>query len=58
MSLTKDGMVTGYRSAVRCGAMTPEQVLIKLDILKSDGFYIKPSIIKWLKKKQKERNQK
>jgi len=46
--------VSGYQSAVRYGAMTPEQVLIKLNQLKNEGNFIKPSIIKWVKKRMKK----
>lgn len=41
--------ISGYQSAVRYEAMTPEMVLIKLNELEAEGDYIKPSIRHWLK---------
>ena len=52
--MTDDKMISGYQSAVRYGAMTPDQVLIKLNQLEHEGSYIKPSIRKWLKKRTKK----
>ena len=49
VEVEEEKMITGYQSAVRYGAMTPEQVFLKLDLLEAEGNYIKPSIRRWLR---------
>ncbi len=48
-TVEEDKMITGYQSAVRYGAMTTEQVLLKLSLLETEGNYIKLSIRRWLR---------
>ena len=49
VEVEEDKIITGYQSAVRYGAMTPAQVLIKLDQLEAEGNYIKSSIRSWIR---------
>lgn len=55
VQVEEEKMISGYRSAVRYGAMTPKQVLIKLNELEAEGNYIKSSIRSWLKNRIKKR---
>lgn len=44
---------SGYRSAIRKGLKTPEQVLTELDKAAKKGSYVRPEFVRWLKNRAK-----
>lgn len=53
--MTTEKKSSGIRSAVKMGEISPIEALQKLIALERDGCFIKPSILKWLKRKEKGR---
>ena len=52
--MTEEKKATGIQSSVRYGFSTVTEELEKLSLAESDGYFVKPSIVKWLKKRIKK----
>lgn len=52
--MIEEKKATGIQSSVRYGFSTVQEELGKLSQAESDGYFVKHSIVKWLKKRIKK----
>ena len=52
--MLEETKINGIQSAVRYKDMTPEEALEELEEDRRNRYFIKPSIIRWLKKRIKK----